>query len=196
MSDVKTHFPALALMVAISCASSAAEPLVRRASLKQADGLISAADYPPSAIALKQEGVVVAAFRIAPDGKVTACNVAQSSGSDALDQRTCEIILQRFDFNPALTPQGTPTEEWRTQKFSWKLPVLTGEGKEPSKHAELVVNIGKDGSVESCEVIKSSGDAAWDLKMCTAVGVKQKFEPARDRQGRRQISRKVIPVWE
>jgi len=189
----------LALFVpifAIASGVSAAEPIAQRASLKLTDNLVSAADYPPSALALRQEGVVVAAFRIDPNGKVTSCNIAQSSGSEALDQRTCEIVIKRFQYSPARTARGQAVEEWRTQKFNWKLPAGSLNNTGLSKHGELLVYIAKDGSVESCEVSKSSGDRLWDMKMCKFVSVNRKFEPVRDRMGRRQKSRQVVPVWE
>lgn len=190
------HLSLFMPIIAIASAVSASEPVAQRASLKLTESPVSAADYPASALALRQEGIVVAAFLVDPNGKVTSCNIAQSSGSDALDQRTCEIVIQRFQFSPARTAQGRAVEEWRTQKFSWRLPAGSVGDVGSSKHGELLVHIARDGRVESCEASKSSGDRLWDLRMCKVVSVNRKFEPARDRFGRRQKSRQVVPVWE
>lgn len=138
----------------------------------------------------------MAAYRVAPDGSVTKCDIAQGSGSDALDVRTCEIIIQRFRFNPARNAADQAIEEWRTQKISWKLPVGADRYANATRRAELLVYIAKDGSVDTCEVLKPSGDNAWDLKMCTSLASSQKFEPSRGPNGRPQRSRRVVPVWE
>ncbi len=177
----------------IASAASAA-PVAHRASLM--DGSISSADYPPAAIAAHQVGTVVAAYRIAPDGTVAKCDIAQASGSDALDTRSCEIILQRFRFNPARNAAGDAIEEWRTQKISWKLPVVADEYANASRKGELLVYVAKDGSVDTCEVLKPSEDNDWDMKMCALVASSQKFTPSRDFNGRRQKSKHVVPVWE
>ena len=191
----KFFIPPVAGMV-LTGSALAADPVSHRATLLLPESRISADDYPPSALALRQEGVVVAAFRIGPDGRVTSCKVAQSSGAEVLDQKTCEIVEQRFHFDPARNGQGQAVEEWRTQKISWKLPAAVQQRDAAARHGELLVEIAKDGRVESCEVVKSSGDRLWDVKMCTAVALNKTFEPAKDRFGRRQKSRQVIPVWE
>lgn len=183
--------PISILMIA-SVASAA--PVAHRASLM--DGSISSADYPPAAIAAHEVGTVVAAYRIAPDGTVAKCDIAQASGSDALDARTCEIILQRFRFNPARNAAGDAIEEWRTQKISWKLPVVADGYANASRKGELLVYVTKDGSVDTCEVLKPSGDKAWDLKMCRLVASSQKFKPTLDFNGRPQKSKHLVPVWE
>lgn len=173
---------------------AAATPSSNRASLK--DGSITASDYPPSALAARKEGTVVVAFLIAAHGSVTKCQIAQTSGSDVLDARTCEIIVQRFHFNPALNASGQAIEEWRTQKVGWKLPAMNDRYANATRKAELLVDIGKDGTVEGCEVLKPSGDPKWDLKMCLSLASNQKFEPSRGPKGRPEKSRRVVPVWE
>lgn len=188
---MKPHLICISIM---AIASIAASPSSKRASLKE--GAISAVDYPPSAAAAHQEGMVVAAFLIAAGGDVAKCQIAQTSGSDALDARTCEIIVQRFRFNPALNASGQAIEEWRTQKISWKLPAANDRYANVTRKAELLVDIGKDGTVDSCEVLKPSGDPKWDVKMCASIASNQKFEPSRGANGRAEKSRRVIPVWE
>ncbi len=186
--------PQLIYISIMAIASIAAAPSSIRASLKE--GSIVAGDYPPTAVAAHQEGTVVAAFLIAAHGDVTKCKVAQTSGSDALDARTCEIIVQRFHFNPALNASGQAVEEWRTQKISWKLPAAHDGYANAIRKAELLVDIGKDGTVDGCEVLKPSGDPKWDLKMCMSIASNQKFESSRGTNGRPEKSRRVVPVWE
>ena len=186
--------PHLSFILIMAVASIAAAPSSNRAALKE--GSIVAGDYPLTALAERQEGTVVVAFLIAAGGDVTKCQVAQTSGSDVLDARTCEIIVQRFRFNPARSSSGLAVEEWRTQKISWKLPAADDRYARATRRAELLVDIGKDGAVDGCEVLKPSGDPKWDRKMCMSIATNQKFEPARGTNGRPEKSRRVVPVWE
>lgn len=186
--------PKLICLSTMVIASIAAAPLSKRAVLKE--GAITTSDYPPSALSARLEGTVVAAFLIAAQGNVSKCKTAQTSGSDALDTRTCEIIVQRFRFNPALDASGQAVEEWRTQKISWKLPVANDRYANATRKAELLVDIGKDGTVDGCEVLKSSGEPKWDTEMCISISSSQKFEPSRGADGRTTKSRLVVPVWE
>ena len=188
---MKPHLSCISIM---AFASIAAAPPSNRALLKE--GSITAGDYPSTALAARQEGTVVAAFLIAARGDVTKCQVAQTSGSDALDARTCEIIVQRFRYDPARSSSGLAVEEWRTQKISWKLPTANDRYASATRKAELLVDIGRDGTVDGCEVLKPSGDPKWDLEMCTSIASNHKFEPARDTNGRSEKSRRVVPVWE
>src|SRR5689334_7209679 len=50
---------------------------------------ISAADYPPAAIAAHAEGRVHFLLTIGPDGRVARCHVFSGIGSQALDSATC-----------------------------------------------------------------------------------------------------------
>lgn len=189
---MRPHLTCISIVAIASIA--AATPSSNRASLKE--GSITAGDYPPTALAARQEGTVVAAFLIATGGDVSKCQIAQTSGSHALDVRTCEIIVQRFHYNPARSSSGQVVEEWRTQKISWKLPTANDRYANATRKAELLVDIGKDGTVDSCEVLKPSGDPKWDVKMCTSIASYQKFEAARGANGRPEKSRRVVPVWE
>jgi protein TonB len=45
--------------------------------------------------------------------------------------------------------------------------------------------IGRDGDVEGCEVVESSGNADLDAVSCRIVTDRFVFDPARDREGRR-----------
>ena len=69
-----------------------------------ADGLTLAAD-----IARVGSGhATVMSYDIDKTGKVTQCNVVQSSGSTELDQRACAIFLEKARFRPARDEAGHP----------------------------------------------------------------------------------------
>lgn len=78
---------------------------------------------------------------------------------------------------------------------------LAGSLKDPNylnaeKKALLKVDVAKDGSVDSCEVIKTSGDAAWDMQMCNIFAFNKKLEPTRNEKGKPKRSHRIVPVWQ
>lgn len=77
-------------------------------------------DFPSASRAAEEEGVVRVSYLIGTDGRVTECQVTQSSGFKRLDDATCNIIQRRFRFNPA-TREGQPVTERRAQPVRWKL---------------------------------------------------------------------------
>lgn len=77
-------------------------------------------DYPSASRAAEEEGVTRVSYLIGTDGRVTECQVTQSSGFKRLDDATCNIIQRRFRFNPA-TRDGQPVAERRAQPVRWKL---------------------------------------------------------------------------
>lgn len=77
-------------------------------------------DFPSASRAAEEEGVTRVSYLIGVDGRVTECQVTQSSGFKRLDDATCNIIQRRFRFNPA-TREGQPVPERRSQPVRWKL---------------------------------------------------------------------------
>jgi periplasmic protein TonB len=86
----------------------------------QRGGSISDEDYPSSSIRNEEAGTSVASFTIGTDGKVNACSA--SGASPTLDAETCKLIMRRFRFKPALDAGGSPVEERKTQRVTWRLP--------------------------------------------------------------------------
>jgi TonB family protein len=169
-----------------------------QAAILQA-GSISDADYPPSAIIAGQQGAAQVRFLVNTAGGVSECNVTATSGSPALDAASCEIVKQRFRFKPARDAAGTAISEWRSQKISWKLPAApTGsEGYASARlKAEVKVDVAKDGGIESCEVIKPSGDRRFDASACNVLTRNGKLEPKRNAKGRPLRTVMVVPVWQ
>ena len=77
-------------------------------------------DFPDASRRAEEAGVTRVSYTVDVDGKVTACNVTQSSGFPRLDDATCKIIMRRFRFNPA-TRDGKPVQETKTQPVRWQL---------------------------------------------------------------------------
>jgi TonB family protein len=95
------------------------EPSRAKASIAS---YISDADYPDSALRNHESGRVSFRLHVGTDGRVTACEITQSSGSAALDAATCRIMKSRARFTPAHDSSGNPVEDDVASELNWKLP--------------------------------------------------------------------------
>jgi TonB family protein len=80
-------------------------------------------DYPAASLRDGEQGMTTAEYEIDETGRVTpgSCVVKASSDYPRLDKRACEVIEQRFRFEPALE-NGRPVRERRRQDIFWLLP--------------------------------------------------------------------------
>lgn len=78
--------------------------------------------YPDEARDAGQEGAVRALLQVAATGRVTDCRVVQSSGSQALDRRTCEIAVEKVRFDPARDSRGMAIGSTYRLAVRWQLP--------------------------------------------------------------------------
>jgi periplasmic protein TonB len=85
-------------------------------------GAIGFEDYPAAAIRANEQGAVGFRYVVGPDGRVTSCEIVESSGSASLDATTCSLAQRRFRFYPAQDDKGAPTSETRTQRIRYSLP--------------------------------------------------------------------------
>lgn len=90
------------------------------ATAKGRGNVFSDDDYPSASRAAEEEGVARVSYVVGTDGRVTQCEVVQSSGFKRLDDATCAIIQRRYRFNPA-TRDGQPVPERKTQPVRWRL---------------------------------------------------------------------------
>jgi protein TonB len=75
-------------------------------------------DYPSASLRACEQGAVAVRVNIATNGRVTACEVAQSSGFPRLDEKTCEVAMRRWRYNPA-KEGDTPVEAQIVQRVKW-----------------------------------------------------------------------------
>lgn len=83
--------------------------------------LFSGDDYPADAQMRDEQGTVGVELKIDKQGRVSRCNIAQSSNSKSLDSATCRILQQRARFTPARDNSGQPVEDTYTQRITWRL---------------------------------------------------------------------------
>jgi TonB family protein len=92
-----------------------------------AQGLIRAGDYPQSARAAGEEGVVGYEFDVDVDGRISSCQIVAPSGSDALDEATCALLQARALYRPATDASGQPVEDQGIAGVMlWRLPPRRG----------------------------------------------------------------------
>ena len=80
------------------------------------------ADYPPEALARREQGTAVIILSISATGDVKDCAVFASSGSQALDAATCRIARERARFRPGRDAAGNPVPDRLMQRVRWTLP--------------------------------------------------------------------------
>lgn len=90
-------------------------------ALRLISGRIKNSDYPREAFAARAQGSVGLRFVVGTNGRVTSCNVTHSSGSRALDNTTCSLIMERFRYRPAADRNGRPIPQTVTGEHVWEL---------------------------------------------------------------------------
>lgn len=79
-------------------------------------------DYPRAAVQMRQTGSVLTRMTVGTDGRVSECVIVESSGHALLDRRTCELLVNRGRYKPALTAAGEPIRAMTSVRIHWRLP--------------------------------------------------------------------------
>jgi hypothetical protein len=106
-------------------------PYPRRATADLTD-VITHADYPPQALAARQEGNVHFVLEIDPTGRMR-CRVTRSSGWPLLDTATCNLLQTRAKYEHALDAEGNPTTDSHTGSYAWRTV-----GKKPAEEVMAI----------------------------------------------------------
>jgi len=83
---------------------------------------LTGADYPAEALSRHEQGRVGVQLSVSVYGGVIQCLVTRSSGSAALDARTCEILRARARFEPTRDQNGTAIRAIYGGSVQWTLP--------------------------------------------------------------------------
>lgn len=84
-------------------------------------GLFTPGDYPRPAVWKDQQGTTAFLLLIDEKGVPKDCTVIGSSGSAALDSRSCGVILVRGKFSPALGSDGKPVKSASEKRITWRM---------------------------------------------------------------------------
>ena len=69
-----------------------------------------------------RSGSVGVTIRVDPDGNVSNCRIARSSGDGSIDALMCELTLRYIRFDPARDPNGRPVAQDITFFPNWWRP--------------------------------------------------------------------------
>lgn len=126
--NLGAHATGLALLLA---AAEPAPPPTPVATHAYATGLtVLTRDYPREARERGEAGRVAVRYRVDAAGKVDACEIVETSGSTALDARSCDIA-RRGRYRPARDARGAAVAEYWRWTVDWRTPatpsIVVGE---------------------------------------------------------------------
>lgn len=109
--------------------------------------------YPVEAIRKREQGRVVTRLTVSPDGRVTDCDIRETSGSTALDVRTCVIAVGKIVFTAARDEAGRPIASTYILPVRWVLPepVLLARR---SLEQRLTLTLSADDRLETCRTFE------------------------------------------
>lgn len=142
---------------------------------------VTADDYPSRALREQREGTTGFRAVIGPDGRPTGCAVTSSSGSADLDAVTCQLIVNRALFKPALDFKGKPTTGSYSSRVRWVMPD-TPIRIDPSDRVMTFI-VEPDGSATNC-VEKRDGVIVDDPSTKSPCLADAKMAPFKDASGR------------
>ena len=79
-------------------------------------------DYPLEAYKEGKAGIVGFRLQVDADGHPTNCEVVATSQDGRLDQQTCNLLLARAKFKPALDRNKNPVEGVFQSEIHWVIP--------------------------------------------------------------------------
>lgn len=88
-------------------------------------------DYPLLALEEEREGTAAFRLTVGTDGRVTGCEITQSSGHSDLDEATCAKLIERAEFKPARDKNGHLTVGTYANRIRWKIPDMESYASHP-----------------------------------------------------------------
>jgi len=161
-------------------------------------------DYPAAAALRAEVGTVGFTLDVDANGRVGACHVTASSGSQALDDTTCQILSSRALFTPARDGAGAAVPDHVSDRVTWALPEPPTGARARANLASYIqdsdypalarrrgeqgrvgfeLDVAPNGRVVNCRVTQSSGSRQLDVTTCQILIVRARFTPARNADG-------------
>lgn len=79
-------------------------------------------EYPSGALQAQLQGRLVTRLKVDAFGDVTNCEVVESSGIIAFDQRSCAALVSKGRFYPALDEDQQPVKSQFVQAVRYEIP--------------------------------------------------------------------------
>lgn len=130
------HRLLLAASIALLATPLVASDADVKAPRQSANGEFLFDHYPPRALAAREQGKVGFRVTLDRDGSLTSCDVTQSSGSAALDNETCELMIKHARFQPVRDAEGRSFAAVKEGFVNWRLPESLASTP-PTKRAKI-----------------------------------------------------------
>lgn len=160
-------------------------------------------DYPSDAVRDSRIGVTTVRLTVSPEGRVTGCETAESTGMLLLDRRSCHLFTKRARFEPAKDASGRPVQATYYSAVSWQTGELVNAPADDLRYhttidwrvdtarrppgyaspAYLKIDFDGTGAATACTVNGSSGSAAFDQAACRELRKTLRLQPPRARVG-------------
>ena len=167
-------------------------------------------DYPSLALREEREGTTAFKLTVNKEGRVSDCTIISSSGHADLDEVTCNRVTARAEFYPAQDKTGQPTVGHYSNRVRWQIPnyaPMTSFPRGPiardnawtrilpkdfpsqalaeKRQGRVMVELSVSavGTVEDCQILKSSAYADLDAATCKIASSQANFGPALDVMG-------------
>lgn len=185
---------------------------------------ISGRDYPRQALSEARTGVTGFRLTVGKDGMPFRCEVTHSAGFGDLDRQTCDVLMRRGRFHPALDAEGQPIvavyrnfNRWMIDgKSTPKAPSRSDievptEELPPGVKGKVLIQVGflvdADGAIADCaadlpaEIAvrserkrQATANAMLGASACAQIISSFRAVPATDEDGRRVRSAQTARV--
>lgn len=135
---------------------------------------ITSADYPAIALRANEEGAVGFALDVGADGRVRSCTITASSGSPALDERTCSLIVQRARFSATFGIYRS--------RVLWKIPRDLPQPVARSLVSSFIVEM--DGRMTNCAYDDATNVESEVMSQPTPCDLNSRTTPFLDPTGK------------
>lgn len=149
--------------------------------LLNGEEVVKAGDYPTGPLRRDEYGIVSILLKVSNLGRVTHCDITESSGFAELDATTCRLFRRRAKFDPAKSADSSPIAGEFRSSMSWgvgnHMPKTTIDialqvSKIPANYqspAKARIIFDASGAAAACEITTSSGSDAADQAACTYI---------------------------
>ena len=118
-------------------------------------------DYPVEALRKSEEGRVSFFVNVDASGAPTACYILTSSGSSALDNGTCAVVMKRGRFKSAHDAAGKAVASTWSGSTVWRIPgpptVDLSNGPVQRFAATIEISLDSEGKAIGCKATHVSG---------------------------------------
>lgn len=121
-------------------------------------------DYPPEALRSGEEGRIAYIVDVDVSGAPTGCHIVTSSGSSALDNGTCAVVMRKGHFKPAHDARGKAIASTWSSATRWAIPdppsIDLSNGPVQQFALTTEVSLDAEGKITGCKTIPTSQAAA------------------------------------